>query len=971
MRALFIAYLISAFSLTTAILHAQSQKIDLSLDLKAGETYQIKVQQEYHYHKSPEQIEAERKRKRYIPKYQQSTRTYAVKVLERKTDSYRIELVRTLLQAYSNFTGASTMVSEYNPDESPELASRYRDTVTFEIDPYGAVTQLEMPDSTANGYVVPDTFQIQMKAVMPELVEVFMELLDYLPEHPVAVGDSWTSSAGINYTLVGKHQDLWHLRQENGKEIYLDPRTHWVQFAEMQLLDQPPPQKSFTGTRDLHEFISGSVRTIDQPVQIKGHAPEHKNGSLLLRITPYFMGKDEEYLIPVDADGHFQWQDTLRKSSFFQLTDLNGVNFWGYFEPEENMQLEWNTGTENWEAKGSSAATCQYLQQFFTDFPSYTVFLQYGASRNFLGSYEPDLDQFWKDRDLDTRTALESLSSWTNKLSPEFVALQKRQIEYFRACALSLNLGYHRINLIRNGPDQESHPSVPGYYEQYLNDLVLHNEINRSIPAFRALMHLNLRRHLFNTVSGDLNHIFYRPFEPAYYYAQLHFQKYPLYQTTHDLLLMNMHWSSSADQVTHLFQHFQESTADRGDFGNLREQYRHLEHLWTPGEKLPDLKVYDEHQHSVQLSATKGAPTLLAIAKGPNYWEKILQIESTAKQFPETQFVFLHLGEADEHDTEMFKAGNVHHWYAKTNSAEVARYFMQYSTGKHPRAYLVNRRNKIAGTLLGNERYDDGILKALQDLQEGEPLIDKQTQKGLALILIGLLAGGLFIGFIIHQWQRRLRRREQFRSQQVAAQLQAIRSQLNPHFMFNSMSSIQHLIRSGQSDLAQSYLGKLATLLRASLRHTRENFISLKEELEVIGQYCELEALRFKFSYELEIDQQLDTHAISIPPLLLQPYVENAVLHGIAPLRERGKLRVNISEQNRQLWICIRDNGQGLQASGHGPRQGNGIGLALNAERLRLVYGDAAQVNIYSPSPTNGKDLGTGTEVQIAMPIDV
>lgn len=968
MRALFHLMLCSAFSLTTVSLLAQATNIDLSLDLKPGETYQLKVQQEHQFHKTPQQVEDERKRRRYTPKYRQSTRTYDLTVNERRGDSYRITLVRTLVQTYSNFERASTMVSEYNSNLNSELASRYKDTVNFEIDKYGAVTQLEMPDSTASGYVIPDTFQINMQPVMPELVKDFITLLDYFPKNPVKVGDSWTSPVGATYTLQGKYHDLWHLRQSNGKDIYLDPQTYWVNFGALHQFELAGPEKSFASTVDFHQFIRGGLATFSKPVRIKGNAPEHKNGSLLLRLTPYYMGKDKEYLIPVDANGYFEWQDTLQKSGFFQLTDLYGTDFWGYFSPEDTLQLNWSNEPKGWDVQGNSSEECKYLNQFFTSFPKYELFLHYGGDRHFIGSYEPDLDQFWSDRDQDTQAALRTLSEWNQSLSPEFIALQKRQIEYLRASALTLNLSYHLIRLIE---DPDNNPSVPEYYESYLNDRVLHNEISRSIPAFRALLHLNLQRHMFNTISGDLTHILSRSYESAYYYAQLHYQKYPLHQTTYDLLLMSMNWSGYTNQVDHLFRHFQEINKDQSQTGVLTTQYQHLEQLRTPGRKLPDLRVYDENDEPVQLSDLKGSPTVLIVVKGHNYWERILQIESTAKLFPEIQFVFLYLGKSEEYDQEIPEGKNLHQLYTKTNSAEAVKLFGQYSLGRHPRAYLINRRGEIANTLLGNERYDDEIIKTLQDLQKGEPLIDKQTQKGIFLIVIGLLIGGLIIGFIIHQWQRRLRHREQFHRQQVESKLQAIRSQLNPHFMFNSMSSIQHLIRSGQSGLAQSYLGKLATLLRASLRHTRENFISLKEELEVIGQYCELEALRFKFSYELEIDQQLDTRAISIPPLLLQPYVENAVLHGIAPLRERGKLRVNISEQGRQLWIRIRDNGQGLKASGHGPKQGNGIGLALNAERLRLVYGDAAKVNIYSPSPANGKDLGTGTEVQIAMPIDV
>ena len=968
MRALFFLICVGALSLTTP-LQAQSGSIDLGLNLEPGNTYQLKIQKSTEYEKTPELLQEERKSRRNTPRYSQNTRTYDLTVLQQQEDKYQVQLVRTLLQSCTLFDRASNTISDYSTANETE-AVKFRDTVRFEINRYGVITQLHMPDSTARGYVVADTFQVEMEPVMPSVLKEWLASLNYIPDHPVKIGDSWSATSGEKYTLIGKQAGHWHLKHPSGREIYLDPQTNWVNFgSEDQIAIRRLPQY-VSSTFDYHQITIGKAGASTEPVRISGYAPLHKNNTLLLRLTPYFMGRAAEYPISVNAEGYFEWEAPLEEAVFFQLTDLYDHTFWGFTEPGSSLDLQWRT-QGGWTARGSFQEECHYLNEFFSTFPKYELFLQYGGDRYFQGSYESDLEQFWKDRLKDTQTALTALSQWDVPLSPKFIALQERQIEYFRAAALSLNLSYHQVYLVRNTSGPDNLQPIPDYYQKYLDELVLYDEVSRSIPAFRALLHLDLQRHMFEATTGDLTRILSRPYESAYYYAQLYYQKYPLYQTTFDLLQMAMTWSRYPDRVEHLFRHFQEMFPNRKHTYELARQHRLMDNLRSAGEKVPNFIVYHENGSPTWLEEKKGIPSVLIVLHGPNYWRQSLEIERTAELFPEIQFRFLHIGQPDKHDPDLPESDNIHHLYAKTNSGAAARAFLQYSLGRHPRVYLINRKGKLTGTLQGNERYDTAVLPALKELQAGEPIIDEQTKQGMLLVFAGLLVGGLLIGLTIHQWQRRLRHREQFHRQQVEAQLQAIRSQLNPHFMFNSMNSIQHLIRSGQSDRAQSYLGKLANLLRASLRYTRENFISLQQELDIVGQYCELEALRFNFSYDLEIDKKLDTRSISVPPLLLQPYVENAVLHGIAALREKGKLHVNISEQGRRLWIRIRDNGPGVQATRSVSRKGNGLGLALNAERLRLVYGDTAQVNIYSPSPTNNKDLGSGTEVQIAMPIDV
>ncbi|MCB0629331.1 MAG: histidine kinase [Saprospiraceae bacterium] len=963
MRLLCVA--LCAFSLLTQ-LPAQTDPVSLGLNLEVGSSYLLEVQQKNRFFKSPEHLAYEKKNFTKNLSFQQRSKRYLLHVLEQKGDVYSVELILTLVQTYTAYDQFSIQIADRGSDFDISYIHT-QDTVHFTMDRYARVTDVAMPDSIFTGYAMPDKYRVEVKKVMPELVDEFTAFFDFLRPQPTSVGDTWLADSGKTFTLAGRQANFWSIRCSDDRQIYLDPQTNWIRFVEQHQIGISSHHRRFPGKTETNQLIKGRTVQGAQMARISGTAPGHRNGSFLMRTTPYYRGYDAEHLIEVDADGHFAWEGKITEPFYFQLTDLYDHNFWGYARPGGALRLHFEN--QDYSVEGATEEECRYLNAFFETFPNYENLLQLGGDRknsNFF--YEQQLEQSWKDHLQERTAAIEQLAEWHERLDPEFVAAQKRQIDYLRAGLLNKDLSLHYVFRARAGNNTYV---IPGNYVNYLDDQILYNNFDRSLPAFRALLHLNLQRKLLASTSGDIINIISRPYESSYYFAQLQYKNYPLYRTTYDLMNTVIRGASQPDQVRYLYQHFLDTQAFADTLHMIEETYRRMKQLQTAGEAVPTFNAFDQLGQNVQLQGLKGSPVVLVLVEGKNYWQNTLMIEDTPKLLPDVQFVFLHIGKPDEENNPLPAFENVHQWFAGRNSAAVSQTFMHYSNSKHPRAYLIDRKGNTSGIFQGDERYDDGILAALYDLRAGSPLVDKQTQKAIFLIMIGLLAGGLIIGLSIHQWQKRLHRREYAKRQQVESQLQVIRSQLNPHFMFNSMSSIQHLIKSGQADRAQSYLGKLANLLRVSLRYTRENFISLQEELDMIKKYCELEALRFNFSFDLQIEERLDPRIISIPPLLLQPYVENAVHHGIAPLRDSGKLTVNISEQGHLLWIRIRDNGQGLNASRSSPYKGNGIGLQLNAERLRLVYGKEAEVKIYSPSPLNSTDLHSGTEVQIAMPMDV
>lgn len=193
------------------------------------------------------------------------------------------------------------------------------------------------------------------------------------------------------------------------------------------------------------------------------------------------------------------------------------------------------------------------------------------------------------------------------------------------------------------------------------------------------------------------------------------------------------------------------------------------------------------------------------------------------------------------------------------------------------------------------------------------------------------------IGFIVLIWQSRKqsqRLKAQLSSKQmVQTELKSIRSQFNPHFVFNALSSIQGLITKNDSENASKYLREFSTLMRESLRASNHEFVSILTETKILENYLKLEQLRFGFLYHIAIDPALDINAIEIPSLFLQPMVENAVKHGVSTLQEAGILHISFKEVNNDMIVCVKDNGKGFISN----TNSTGFGLQLSKERINLL----------------------------------
>lgn len=209
------------------------------------------------------------------------------------------------------------------------------------------------------------------------------------------------------------------------------------------------------------------------------------------------------------------------------------------------------------------------------------------------------------------------------------------------------------------------------------------------------------------------------------------------------------------------------------------------------------------------------------------------------------------------------------------------------------------------------------------------------------LIFGGLLfaaVGGVFLFVMVN----RLNRAKSSRSK-TEQQLLSVQSQLNPHFIFNALSSIQGLNNTGRIEEANRYLGEFSSLLRSTLKSSEKITNTLDRELETLKTHLGLEQLRFGFQWEIEVDETVNTVVFNIPTLLLQPLVENAVKHGVSGLSKEGKVHIRVLRQGNDLLVYIQDNGMGFA---EGLQEGYGIRLTRDRIKLFNRLSKENQINL-------------------------
>ncbi len=239
-----------------------------------------------------------------------------------------------------------------------------------------------------------------------------------------------------------------------------------------------------------------------------------------------------------------------------------------------------------------------------------------------------------------------------------------------------------------------------------------------------------------------------------------------------------------------------------------------------------------------------------------------------------------------------------------------------------------------------------------------------------------LLSGFVLLGYLLYrlrtaQIRKDERKKEEIRRLRAESEVNSLRSQMNPHFIFNSLNTVDSYILRNKTDEASEYLNKFSRLIRMILENSREDYIPLSQDLEALELYINLEQERFHsgFKYMIKIDEQIKANECQIPPTLIQPFVENAILHGLKNKKTDDKvLKISIEKLNNRLEIQIDDNGVGRAATAKRSHNKQSLGMTLTADRIQKLnesFPDAADVQIIDKPETEG----LGTTILLTLPL--
>lgn len=285
---------------------------------------------------------------------------------------------------------------------------------------------------------------------------------------------------------------------------------------------------------------------------------------------------------------------------------------------------------------------------------------------------------------------------------------------------------------------------------------------------------------------------------------------------------------------------------------------------------------------------------------------------------------------------------------------------------------LVHYKNYIiARDSLTNLENDKKFVRAEMNFeyQKKEALLLEKNKRQRQLTLFSIIGTLLFIGLLFLFFNRRqVKRRLTLQKEVAEYEQKALHLQMNPHFVFNCLGSISSFIVQNGTDSALKYLSKFSKLMRLTLEYSKGSLIPIDKEIESLQNYLELEQLRFhnKFEFSIKSSDKVEFN-MGLPPLLIQPFVENAILHGLVPKEGNGKIEVNFDVQNSQLVCIIADNGIGIskskQIKENSVQAHQSMALEITKKRLEIMeatISKSAQIEIIE---------NNGTIVTLRLPI--
>lgn len=291
------------------------------------------------------------------------------------------------------------------------------------------------------------------------------------------------------------------------------------------------------------------------------------------------------------------------------------------------------------------------------------------------------------------------------------------------------------------------------------------------------------------------------------------------------------------------------------------------------------------------------------------------------------------------------KSNNTIEWEAQSLKLLYEVYEKQQHTKKALSTYKLYI--SLRDSIVNNDKKAELIKRDLifendkkQALAQAEINRQKFIKKS-AIIGGSSLIFAIVIGFILYYRKRNAEAQKQeaeFNAKVSDTELKALRAQMNPHFIFNALNSINDFISKNNAEAASKYLTKFAKIMRQTLENSTQKEITLADDLKLVELYMQIEALRLnnKFTYKIHIDSEIDTENTLVPPLILQPFIENSIWHGISKKEGSGHITISIKKEEDMLVCTVEDDGVGFKVSASNSNK-KSLGQSITKTRIEII----------------------------------
>ena len=535
---------------------------------------------------------------------------------------------------------------------------------------------------------------------------------------------------------------------------------------------------------------------------------------------------------------------------------------------------------------------------------------------------------------------------------------------YYHLCRTGIlfdNLGTKhtliRASLYGSDRKIEEKRALAREYYSFMDTLTLRPEYLSSLE-FRGFLGLYLE-YINRSVTGrDIPH---NIGEETSYLAQGIFDRELLKAFLYKRLKFQMDQLNFYSRSASLYEEFRRQFPDTPEAFRLAQIHRKRFPV-SSGQPAPDLELIDSLGRTTHLSRLKGKVVLITSSLGAvkNYDEQQAQIEALREKFSGTELVFVVLHGPFQRSGASFSP--LADYYVDPEGSDENLISYRFLSGSQ--YTFVVRKNGIIEDCVNRLNISEKTITKLNyepyTLWTRLGKFVHRCSLGIIIVLSLLLL--VSIGFYL--WSRLRQRRQELLKKQLNSELKAIRSQLNPHFLFNSLNSIQNFINKSDPKTANIHLSRFALLMRKVIEISGKESATLKEELDFNQTFIELEQLRYGFKCKFDIESTLDLYNVEIPSMIIQPFIENAIVHGMADLGEKGELFVILRESGKEkIYVEIRDNGKGFEADVK-----KGFGLKSSRERIDLINSQRKKKIDLQIESAGSSQSGKGTIVRLFIP---